>query len=150
MAVLQRNARSLLLLRLISKNQDVQTLELRALSQFLRPQNGFGAADLRPYSTVSGTSASPFRTSTQDGDLRLTDFTSSSFASRGGTYAAFSQAGMLLYATRVCAGMKPRGDKRQFCEAEGLLRRIVHHMVLCAPCSQLCYKRWTPGCKACK
>ena len=113
MAVLQRNARSLLLLRLISKNHDVQTLELRALSQFLRPQYGLGAADLRPYSTVSGTLTSPFRTPTQDGDLRLIDTTSSNFAIWRGTYSAFSQAGMLLYATCICAGMKPRGDNRQ-------------------------------------
>lgn len=116
MAVLQRNARSLLLLRLISKNLNVQSLELRALSQFLRAQDDFSAAEshLRPYSGVSGTLASPFRTSTQNGNLRLIDTTSISFASWRGPYSEFSQAGVLLYATCICTGMKPRQNKRQF------------------------------------
>ena len=50
MALLQRNARSLLLLRLIGKNRDFQSSELKALSHFIRPHDGHNAAEvpLRP------------------------------------------------------------------------------------------------------
>ena len=109
MALLQRNARSLLLLRLIGKNKDVQSSELRALSHFLRPHDdGFSAAEfpLRPYSAVSGTRAAHFSKSAQDGDLHLTDSPTRGFAHKEGLHSAFSQTGVLLLATCIGACME--------------------------------------------
>lgn len=97
MALLQRNARSLLLLRLIGKNRDFQSSELRALSHFIRPHDGHNAAEvpLRPYSAVSGSLASPFSSFTQAGDAYLTDSTSRGHGTREGRHNALSQTGVL-------------------------------------------------------
>ena len=100
MALLQRNARSLLLLRLIGKNKDVQSLEVRALSHLLRPHNGFDAAEfpLRPYSAVSSTTATPFSKITQNVDSNLKDSLDRRFANREGPHSSLGQTGVLPFA----------------------------------------------------
>ena len=123
MAVLQRNARSLLLLRLIGKNQDVQSSQLRALSQFLDPHDDLGAAEClhRPYSVVSGKLSSPFHTLKRDGDLRLTDSREEHSVIRNGPHSACSQAGVLLYLAPVHAGNQTGGTARSTLYAHCML-----------------------------
>ena len=105
MAALQRNSRSLLVLRLIGKNQGVHSSQLRALSQLLHLQDDLGAAQFlqRPYSVVSGTFSSPFRTFGGDGDKRLTDSRERDCILRDSPHSAYSQAGVLLCAAPVHA-----------------------------------------------
>ena len=103
MAVLQKSARSQLLLKLIGKNQNVQNSHLRALSQFLSWQTDLGSVDYKVREFGAVTSASPFRNPEQDGDLRQADGTARAVHGVNAPHSAHSQAGVLLYAVCVCA-----------------------------------------------
>lgn len=98
MAVLQKNARSLMLLRLIGKNQNIQSSQLRALSQFLSSQDDLGFADwnFRSYSVV--TSESPLRDPMRDDNQRQAYSTGKGVPCGNVPHSARNQAGVLLCA----------------------------------------------------
>ena len=109
MAGLHRSARSLMLLRLIGKNQvgknqDVQSSQLRALCQLLLPLSDYSLPaenQLRSYSSGSSIITPPLRNTEQCGLPGLADGTLNSFARRSQPHSAASQAGVLLHALGI-------------------------------------------------